>query len=79
MPEELELPVKSRRRSRVPDIEVTEAFWRISLEHEGYGSYAEEILNLPSWDSPDIFLDHDDQFDDIEDQDNCHVDIKFAV
>ena len=78
----MELPVKSRRRSRVTDFGVAEAFWRISLEHEGYGSYAEEIQNLPSWDSPDIFLDHDDQFDDIEDsedQDNCCEDIEFTV
>lgn len=77
----MDLPVKSKRRSRVPDFGVTEAFWRISLDHEGCHSYAEEIQNLPSWDSPDIFLDYDDQFNDIEDsedQDNLE-DIEFAV
>ena len=69
-PEELDLPVKSKRRSRVSDFGVTEAFWRISLDHGGSGSYVEEIQNLPSWDSPDIFLDHDDQFDDFEDSED---------
>jgi len=69
-PEELDLPLKSKKRSRVPDFGVTEAFWRISLDHGGSGSYAEEIQNLPSWDSPDIFLDHDDQFDDFEDSED---------
>ena len=73
-PEELDLPVKSKRRSRVSDFGVTEAFWRISLDHGGSGSYFEEIQNLPSWDSPDIFLDHDDQFDDSEDQDDHYYD-----
>ena len=60
-PVELELPVRSERRARVRDIEVSEVFWRISLEQNRSSSYVEEVSRLPSWESPDIFLDSEEE------------------
>ena len=62
-PVELQLPVKSERRARVRDIEVSEVFWRITLDQDRSSSYVEEVSRLPSWESPDIFLDSEEEED----------------
>ena len=56
----MDLPVRSKRRSRVKEFNLQEVFWNISLNTPTSVSYTEEVHNLPSWDSPDIFLDIDD-------------------
>ena len=55
----LELPHRSSRRSRVTDFDLKEIFWKICLENNP-NTLLEEMHNLPSWDSPDIFLDGED-------------------
>ena len=62
---ELDLPVRSKKRSKVKTFELSEVFWKICLEGQNSSSYLEEIQNLPSWDSPDIFLDSDADSDDL--------------
>jgi len=62
---ELDLPAKSKRRSKVRNYEVTEAFWNICLNNPVSRSYLQEIQNLPPWDAPDIFLDTDEESDQI--------------
>jgi hypothetical protein len=37
---------------------IADLFWEITLEPEGrQGPLAEELGNLPAWDSPDVFAD----------------------
>jgi len=58
-----ELPCRSKRRSRVTDFDLKEIFWKISLENNP-NTFLEEMHNLPSWESPDIFLDSEDDSED---------------
>ena len=61
-----ELPCRSSRRSRVKDFDLKEIFWKICLENNPH-TLMEEMNNLPFWDSPDIFLDAEDDQDDHND------------
>ena len=57
----LELPHSSSRRTRVrKDTDLGEIFWKICLETHQTNTALQEMDNLPSWDSPDIFLDSEE-------------------
>lgn len=57
----LDLPHSSSRRTRVrKDTDLREIFWQICLETSQTNTALQEMDNLPSWDSPDIFLDSEE-------------------
>ena len=58
----LELQYRDNRRQRgrrETNTDLREIFWKICLENQT-NTALEEMHNLPSWDSPDIFLDSEE-------------------
>jgi hypothetical protein len=51
-------PHRKKSSRRGGGASIAEVFWEITLEPEGrHGPLAEELGNLPAWDSPDVFAD----------------------
>merc|ERR1712227_140613 len=59
----LQLKKQTRKRKVKQDFDLSDIFWKISCRNVGRknNKYLYELQNLPSWDSPDVFLDDDDE------------------
>jgi hypothetical protein len=53
------MDISHRKRGGGPGVSIAEVFWDITLDGAGRGGgpLAEELGNLPAWDSPDVFAD----------------------
>ena len=52
---------QTRRRKPRTVADIGDVFWQICLkDHRNKHSFLTELRNLPSWDSPDLFLDNDE-------------------
>jgi hypothetical protein len=53
------MDISHRKRAGGPGVSIAEVFWDITLDGAGRGGgpLADELGNLPAWDSPDVFAD----------------------